>query len=196
MIKFYWSALEEDITPIRRCDKTECNLEGEYPAPRSPYNLQERYYFCLDHVKEYNASWNYYAHMNDGEVEQSRIDDTVWERPSWPFGSGRRSTFHQSFNWQNARVFDSMGVFNQEDENAAFTREPSWFKPRTEEEKALGLLNLPFPFTREQLKSTYKSLAKQYHPDLNADNPDALERFRAVKDAYELLLKTLDNIAA
>jgi DnaJ-class molecular chaperone with C-terminal Zn finger domain len=198
MLKFHWSALEEDITPIRRCDKVECDLEGEYPAPRSPHNLQDRYYFCLDHIKEYNAGWNYYAHMNDDEAEKSRIDDMVWERPSWPFGSGRRAHFRPAFDWQRAQVFDSIGILKDEDESPhrCFNQESSWFKPRTKEQKALELLSLPFPFTREQLKGAYKSLAKQHHPDLNADTPDALERFRAIKDAYELLLKTLEEVAA
>ncbi len=41
--------------------------------------------------------------------------------------------------------------------------------------------------TPDQIKSAYRKLAKQYHPDLNKDNPDAAEKFKEVNEAYECL---------
>lgn len=38
-----------------------------------------------------------------------------------------------------------------------------------------------------EIKKAYRSLAKQLHPDRNADNPKAAERFAEVTRAYELL---------
>jgi len=38
-----------------------------------------------------------------------------------------------------------------------------------------------------ELKKAYRKLAKENHPDGNADNPAALERFKAANSAYELL---------
>ena len=37
-----------------------------------------------------------------------------------------------------------------------------------------------------QIKSAYRKLAKQYHPDVN-DSPDAAERFREITEAYDTL---------
>ena len=38
----------------------------------------------------------------------------------------------------------------------------------------------------DDISHAYKELAKQYHPDTNKSS-DALEKFRAIKDAYERL---------
>ena len=38
-----------------------------------------------------------------------------------------------------------------------------------------------------EIKKAYRSLAKQLHPDRNADNPKAAERFAEVTRAYDLL---------
>jgi curved DNA-binding protein CbpA len=38
-----------------------------------------------------------------------------------------------------------------------------------------------------EIKSAYRKLAKELHPDRNQDNPKAAERFSAVSSAYDLL---------
>lgn len=39
----------------------------------------------------------------------------------------------------------------------------------------------------DEIKSAYRKLAKQYHPDLNKDNPQAAEKFKEINEAYEVL---------
>ena len=41
--------------------------------------------------------------------------------------------------------------------------------------------------TEQDIKSAYRKLAKQLHPDRNKDNPQAAERFGKVTQAYDLL---------
>ena len=41
---------------FRKCDKDKCKNRGEFKAPKSRLNLNEYYFFCLDHIKEYNKS--------------------------------------------------------------------------------------------------------------------------------------------
>ena len=39
----------------------------------------------------------------------------------------------------------------------------------------------------KEIKREYRKLAKKYHPDTNAGNPDAEKKFKEVTEAYEVL---------
>ena len=39
----------------------------------------------------------------------------------------------------------------------------------------------------DAIKSAYRKLAMQYHPDRNPDNPDAENKFKEAAEAYEVL---------
>ena len=41
--------------------------------------------------------------------------------------------------------------------------------------------------TQAEIKAAFRRLARRYHPDLNPNDPGALEKFRALHEAYEVL---------
>ncbi len=49
-----------------------------------------------------------------------------------------------------------------------------------------ALLGVPRTATEEQIRSAYRKLARQYHPDVN-DDPGAAEKFKQITEAYEIL---------
>ncbi len=50
------------------------------------------------------------------------------------------------------------------------------------------ILEIPKSATEKQIGSSYKRLALKYHPDRNIDNPEAAAMFKAVGDAYSVLI--------
>ncbi len=44
---------------LRFCDHPGCQAQGTHRAPKSRETLREYYWFCLDHIRAYNLSWNY-----------------------------------------------------------------------------------------------------------------------------------------
>lgn len=42
--------------------------------------------------------------------------------------------------------------------------------------------------SQAEIKAAFRRLARRYHPDLNPDDPTALEKFRALQEAYEVLI--------
>ena len=69
----------------RKCDRMiDCNKKGEFRAPKSRLLLNEYYFFCIEHIKEYNKSWDFYKGLNVNQIENSMRDDVIWNRPSWP----------------------------------------------------------------------------------------------------------------
>ena len=49
-----------------------------------------------------------------------------------------------------------------------------------------GILGVARDATEDQIRSAYRKLARQYHPDVNPSE-DGASRFREVTEAYEIL---------
>ena len=46
-----------------------CPHAGEYRAPKSRAQLNDYWWFCLEHVRAYNAAWDFYRGMSPAEIE-------------------------------------------------------------------------------------------------------------------------------
>ena len=164
-------------TQRRTCQHPGCREPGEYRAPAARERLDDYLWFCLEHVREYNLAWDYFAGMSEDDIERQRRWDTVWQRPSWPLGQmGERANFGA-----HSHLHDDFGFFSGDPGQARPTA------PQTEEQKALGVLGLEQPVTFDDVKSRYKMLVKQLHPDANGADADAEERLKAVNQAYAAL---------
>ena len=181
MAHYYQTQAE---TEHRCCDHAGCEGDGMYRAPRTKGNLMDYHWFCLEHVREYNRSWNYCAGMTEEEIENEIRRSTVWDRPTWRIGSN--PIYEEQLRH---KVYENGGfyAFNPEDR-----------EPVTEEGKALKVLglgeNTPFAIAKQK----YRELAKLWHPDRNRDDPTAEDKLKKIIAAFNVLkrMRQADKVRA
>jgi hypothetical protein len=164
----------------RACDALGCDAVGEYRAPRDRSRLRDYYWFCLQHVREYNAAWDYYRGMDAGEIERHLREDAGWQRPTWPLGRLGGATLDPA-----EILRDPLGVLSGGPKPAPRRRRSDEAPP--ELRAALGVLGLGWPVEQDELRSRYKDLAKRYHPDANGGDRSAEDRLKDINRAYSLL---------
>ncbi|HWV58391.1 MAG TPA: DnaJ domain-containing protein, partial [Longimicrobiales bacterium] len=59
--------------------------------------------------------------------------------------------------------------------------------PTTHTKDYYKILDVPETASADDIKKAYRRLAKKYHPDANANDPGAAERFKAIAEAYSVL---------
>jgi len=177
----------ETDTPVRTCDHPGCLAGGDFRAPKSRLQLRDYYWFCLEHVRTYNAAWNYYAGMSDGEVEAEIRYDTVWQRPSWRLGARHSPGY-------SARIRDYLDVFSEglgrsRGSGRRSRRPASEAEQRalSAREQALAVFEIEPPFTPVRLKARYKALVKLHHPDAHGGDKVAEEKLKIINQAYATL---------
>lgn len=180
--------------PERPCDRTDCGEPAYYRAPKDRDRLDEYHWFCLDHVREYNKAWNYYAGMSQDEVEADTRRDTTWQRPTWPLGA--RAGGQQRHARGTTTFHDGFGYFNGDGDGEERQRRngharAAGFHPSSQEAHAMDIMDLDAPLTLTGLKTRYKELAKLHHPDANGGDKLAEERLKEINEAYSTLKKAL-----
>ncbi len=171
--------------PGHTCDAPGCDQPGEYRAPKSRDSLREFRWFCLEHVRDYNSSWDYYRGMSPGEIEAQLRADTSWQRPSWPLGRlGQTSRFDEAMEAE-------LHAFN-----FGARHSPPQPSVPTELRDALRVLGLAWPVTLAAVKAKYKALAKRHHPDANGGDKTSEEMLKSINLAYATLRAKLPVPAA
>jgi hypothetical protein len=164
---------------LRGCDCPGCGETGDYRAPKTRA-LTDYYFFCLSHVRAYNAAWDYFAGMSGAEIENHIRNATVWERPTWPMGEWR--VREQNLREEVLREFFGTGAA---EEPAAPPMPPA-------ERDALAVFELAPPVTFAVIKTQYRALVKRHHPDLHGGSRAAEEKFKGINQAFAILRQIYD----
>ena len=163
--------------PGQACEMPGCAQAGEYRAPKSRTDLSHFRWLCLEHVREYNASWDYYKGMSPGEIEAQLRADTSWQRPSWPLGHlGQHSHAEVQMEAElHAFAFGDRPKTPPRPATPPDLREP------------LAVLGLTWPVSLAEVKTRYKALAKRHHPDANGGDKASEEMLKTINLAYAAL---------
>lgn len=185
-----------EVTIRRNCAAPNCPHLGEFRAPKSRYELRDYYWFCLDHVREYNQNWDFFKGMNRVEIEHHMYKTMVWDRPSWrtteagDYESNLRQKIYSHFTRED--IFGDFNLDGDEAETAEARIDINSVPHPTLE--ALAALELKPPVKWPAIKTRYKALAKKYHPDINPGDTAAEEAFKKISLAYHILKISYQHI--
>lgn len=171
----------------RCCDFPGCTKEGAYKAPKNRL-LNDYYWFCLEHVTQYNKNWDFYLGLSSEEIERHIQNDVTWQRPTWRLGDPHNSSYRTDKIKDDFHIFQDIGLGMNGKYNPP--QQPIK-KPHERLLLAANFLEVEFPLKLSEVKKQYKKLAKKYHPDTNAGDKEAEEMFKKLNEYYRYILKHL-----
>ncbi len=168
----------------RPCAHPGCPEPGEYRAPlhrpgsafAPPSGPPQWQYFCLAHVRAFNAAWNWFEGMSADEIWQAQSAFPAWESEVAAFA--RRADPRRPA----APLDDPLGILRWK----AGERTPS--RLPAADRRALETLGLPETASLAEVKRRYRALVRRYHPDMNAGDRRHEARLLAVREAHAHLL--------
>jgi len=158
------------------CDWNNCFEIGEYKAPIEKDNTKNYRLLCLNHVKEFNKNWNYFAGMDDNQICEFLKSDMTWHKPTQSFSSS--DNFFKIL-WNNA-------LKNEFDKS----RLKSQFNFNHNDIKAFGILGVSVGLKWSKIQEKFKKLVKKLHPDMNAGNKKYEDKLKIITLAYTQLKNT------
>ena len=189
---------EEPVTAeAQACQWNGCGQLGGYRAPKGRDREGEYYSLCLDHVREYNKSYNYFAGMKDDDIAAYQRSASLGHRPTWTMGvnadSAAAAQYQHPHQAWAAAFADPFGVFGGPraerrpgPEGAGQAENPR--RPlRNVERRSFAALDLDGDESGSVIKARYKTLVKQLHPDANGGDRSSEDRLRTIIQAYHYL---------
>ena len=149
-------------------------------APKGREREGEYFSFCKDHVREYNASYDYFRGMDDESMAKFRQADAVGHRPTWKLGARAAASHVDETVFAEARAARRRGVRGKAQPDAP----PSYNALAL---KALMTLELDGSATAAKIKARYKDLVKRHHPDSNGGDRSSEDKLREIIKSYNFL---------
>ncbi|HUC47743.1 MAG TPA: J domain-containing protein [Xanthobacteraceae bacterium] len=176
------------------CQWPSCQAPATHRAPKGRLRASEYWQFCLEHVREYNKSYNFFAGMSEDAIAQYQKDALTGHRPTWKMGSvgGRRTgkRARAEFRGFEGPADDPFSLFGATDggrRNGQERAAPEGRKVFNAQRRALDVLGLEADAKRADIKARFKMLVKRHHPDANGGDRGSEARLREIIQAYNYL---------
>lgn len=175
----------------RACSWPGCDDAGEFRAPggrASGFDGPGDYrWLCLEHVRQFNAGYDYFDGMNADEIQRAQSPIHGWEAQSRAFrpdagidGMPRWADFSDPLEAISGRARGRARRYQ-----ADMKHETVRFTP--DERRALDVLGLDGAADRRALRQRYVSLLRRFHPDHNGGDHGHATRLQEVVEAYQVL---------
>ncbi|KPF65724.1 hypothetical protein IP88_13285 [alpha proteobacterium AAP81b] len=152
------------------CEHPGCAQAGEFRAPRSnrlPGDEGGWQFLCLDHVRAFNAGYNFFDGLAPEEIHAAASPLAGWERTA----HGGREAFTMG---------DPHNLFARDRTPHAPVKHWSGFG----DAQALATLGLGDAARADDVRRAYKRLVRRYHPDSNGGDRAGEGKLQAVVNAY------------
>jgi hypothetical protein len=124
-------------------------------------------FLCLDHVRAFNAGYNFFDGLSMDEIHEAQSPLAGWEQAATAKG-------RMAFSFGDAH--DLFGA----DRPAPAPKRWAGFG----DAQALGALGLGDAATAADVRRAYKRLVRRYHPDSNEGDRSMEGKLQAVVNAY------------
>jgi len=184
---------------MQPCDWPQCGEAGQFRAPGAApagFDGPGSYrWFCLEHVRAFNAGYDYFAGMTVDDILAAQSPIHGWESESRTFRAD--AAYGQNPRWADFR--DPLEAIGAHIRNRVRTPEQTAAKAAQaragalmsfDERKAMELLGLSLDADRRALRGRYSELVRKYHPDRNGGDRSFEARLQGVVEAYQLLKKS------
>jgi len=175
------------------CSHPGCPNPGEFRAPPEsrrdgPDGPPQWRWFCLDHIREFNQSYNFFRGMSPEEIDEAQRPYAGWGTETRAFSSNAASGTPPP-RWADFDdPLDAIGArFKARMADAA---ERADGKPLSGADRtALKTLGLPTDADRRALRMRYTELVRRFHPDHNGGDRAHEKALQDVIAAYTHLRK-------
>jgi hypothetical protein len=175
------------------CDHPGCTASGVHRAPKGRDHEGQYFNFCVDHVRAYNQSYDYFRGMTDEALASYQQSAATGHRPTWKIGVNGDPGKARRAAETEADYQDPFDLFAQQPGRRARARteraeraEPK--RPlKNVELQSLVAMDLEVSATAEQIRARYKELVKRLHPDANGGDRGSEGKLREIIQAYKYL---------
>lgn len=179
----------------RGCDAPGCRESGEFRAPGSRGSSFDGpgdwRWFCLDHVRAFNAGYDFFEGMSADEILDAQSPVFGWRNQSRVYsGMGEGGPRWADFE-------DPLDAISARARNIRGDRERQWQQDTQarqrgldgQDRRALDELGLGYDADRRALRQRYSELVRRFHPDRNGGDRTHEAALQRVVDAYQHLRK-------
>jgi hypothetical protein len=167
-------------TSTRICDHEGCEEPGKFRAPKAPDVLDDFFWFCQKHVREYNLKWNFFDGTTEAEMNAKMSADKVWERKTKPLGDPEQRA------WARLGIEDPHQVLGKNaTQNPGRSSNGGGRRLPATERRAVEILEVRDDMTKPEVRKAYKALIKVLHPDMNGGDRSQEEQLQQVMWAWD-----------
>ena len=173
----------KNLSRKRPCDYGGCNEHGEFQAKTKS---AAKFFYCLNHIKEFNKNYNFFEGMSEEEIIDYQISAIIGHRPTWKSGTNPHANYFSKFAKNDGSAFDDPFDLFEKDKTSKYERQ-SKIKKGKISEKAYKLLDFSSLSSKSDIRKKFKEVVKSLHPDTNGGDNSQEDLLKEVISAYKTL---------